>query len=125
MPDALDPLPLLRYLHERGVEHIVIGGFAVTAHGFVRATKDLNTVPRPTDENLKRLAGTLRDLEATILDVGDFSPEETRNAAYAVLWLEPCHSVTQTRSSRCRVRRPRKRAGGAGVPLAVRGAALS
>jgi len=76
MPDALDPLPLLRYLHERSVEHIVIGGFAVTAHGFMRVTKDLDTVPRPTDENLTRLAGALRDLEATILDTGDFSPEE-------------------------------------------------
>ena len=50
MPDALDPLPLLRYLHERGVEHIVIGGFAVTAHGFMRVTKDLDAVPRPTDD---------------------------------------------------------------------------
>jgi hypothetical protein len=76
MPDALDPLPLLRYLHERRVEHIVIGGFAVTAHGFMRVTKDLDVVPKPTDENLTRLAGALRDLEATILDVGDFAPEE-------------------------------------------------
>jgi predicted nucleotidyltransferase len=41
MPDALDPLPLLRALHERGIEHIVVGGFAVNAHGFIRVTKDL------------------------------------------------------------------------------------
>jgi len=26
MPDALDPVPLLRALHERGIEHIVVGG---------------------------------------------------------------------------------------------------
>jgi hypothetical protein len=26
--DALDPEPLLRFLHERGVEHILIGGVA-------------------------------------------------------------------------------------------------
>ncbi len=76
MPNALDPLPLLRHLHERGVEHIIIGGFAVTAHGFTRVTKDLDTVPRPTEANLKRLSEALRDLEATILDTGDFAPEE-------------------------------------------------
>jgi hypothetical protein len=31
MPDALDPLPLLRALHERGIEYIVVGDFAVNA----------------------------------------------------------------------------------------------
>lgn len=41
MSGALDPVPLLRLLHERGIEHIIIGGFAVNAHGFSRVTKDL------------------------------------------------------------------------------------
>jgi hypothetical protein len=76
MPDALDPLPLLRQLHEHGVEHIIIGGFAVTAHGFTRTTKDLDIVPRATGDNLTKLAGALRDLEASVLDTGDFKPEE-------------------------------------------------
>jgi hypothetical protein len=76
MPDALDPVPLLRYLHEHGVQHIIIGGFAVTAHGFMRVTKDLDVVPRPTEGNLTRLARTLQALDATILDTGDFSPQE-------------------------------------------------
>jgi hypothetical protein len=76
MPDALDPLPLLRALHERGVEHIVVGGFAVNAHGFIRGTKDLDIVPSPGRENLERLAGMLRDLGAEILDTGDFAADE-------------------------------------------------
>jgi hypothetical protein len=52
MPDALDPLPLLRALHEHGVEYIVVGGFAVNAHGFIRVTH-LRTEPRgyPHPEN--------------------------------------------------------------------------
>lgn len=45
MPEALDPFPLLRALHERGVEYIVVGGFAVNAHGVIRVTKDLDIVP--------------------------------------------------------------------------------
>lgn len=76
MPEALDPLPLLRFLHERGVEHIVIGGFAVNAHGFIRVTKDLDTVPCADEENLRRLATALKDLDAVILETDDFDPDE-------------------------------------------------
>ncbi len=73
MPDALDPLPLLRALHERGIEHIVVGGFAVNAHGFIRVTKDLDIVPSPAEGNLEKLAEMLRDLNARILDIDDFT----------------------------------------------------
>jgi predicted nucleotidyltransferase len=76
MPDALDPLPLLRSLHERGIEHIIVGGFAVNAHGYIRVTKDLDIVPRPAEENLGKLAEMLRDLDATVLDTSDFKAEE-------------------------------------------------
>jgi hypothetical protein len=76
MPDALDPLPLLRALHERGIEHIVVGGFAVNAHGFIRVTKDLDIVPNPGPRNLGRLAEMLRDLDASSLDTDDFKAEE-------------------------------------------------
>jgi hypothetical protein len=76
MSEALDPLPLLRVLHERGVQYIVVGGFAVNAHGFVRVTKDLDIVPSADEENLWRLAKMLRDLDATILDSGDFGQDE-------------------------------------------------
>lgn len=76
MPDALDPLPLLRALHERGIEHIVVGGFAVNAHGFIRVTKDLDIVPSSSRSNLGRLAELLRDLDARVLDTDDFTAEE-------------------------------------------------
>lgn len=76
MPEALDPLPLLRALHERGVEYVVVGGFAVNAHGVIRVTKDLDIVPDPTDRNLDRLANTLRELDAKLLDASDFEVEE-------------------------------------------------
>jgi hypothetical protein len=76
MPDALDPLPLLRALHERGIEHIVVGGFAVNAHGFIRVTKDLDIVPSPAEGNLEQLAKMLSDLGARILDTEDFTGEE-------------------------------------------------
>jgi hypothetical protein len=76
MSEALDPFPLLRALRERGIEHIVVGGFAVNAHGFIRVTKDLDIVPSPAGENLRRLAEMLRDLDASVLDTADFEPQE-------------------------------------------------
>jgi hypothetical protein len=76
MPDALDPVPLLRYLSERGVEHIVIGGFAVSAHGHVRPSKDLDIVPSSVPENLERLAAALRDANAVDAELSDFDPTE-------------------------------------------------
>lgn len=76
MPEALDPLPLLRFLHERGVEHIIIGGVAVSAHGFIRPSKDLDIVPDPSAENLARLATALAELNAKNADGGDFDDGE-------------------------------------------------
>jgi hypothetical protein len=76
MPEALDPFPLLQALYERGIEHIVVGGFAVVAHGHMRTSKDLDIVPSPAQENLEKLAEMLRDLHARILDTGDFEPQE-------------------------------------------------
>ena len=64
-PDrVLRPSAILRALAERNVEFIVVGGIAVQAHGYIRATADLDLVPRPTLVNLSRLGETLVELEA-------------------------------------------------------------
>jgi hypothetical protein len=74
--DALDPEPLLRFLHESGVEHILIGGVAVAAHGYRRPSKDLDTVPAPNEENLARLAAALLHIDARPAELGDFDAAE-------------------------------------------------
>lgn len=76
MTEALDPIPLLRFLEERSIEHIVIGGFAVNAHGFIRVSKDLDIVPNPSRENLERLANALRELNARNAEGDDFDDSE-------------------------------------------------
>lgn len=50
---------LLRLLVEAGVEFIVVGGAAATAHGSARLTKDLDIVYRRTPENIRRLVQCL------------------------------------------------------------------
>jgi len=63
---VLDLRALLATLNEHGVRYVVIGGVAVGAHGYVRATEDLDIVPEPTAETADRLARALAELEATL-----------------------------------------------------------
>ena len=55
---------------------MVIGGVAVGFHGYVRATKDVDVVPAPDSQNIKRLAGVLRELDAEIEGAEDFEGDE-------------------------------------------------
>lgn len=71
-----DPRDLIAALDAARIEYVVIGGFAVAAHGYVRATKDLDIVPSPASDNLERLAGLLRDLDAQLYGTGDFDATE-------------------------------------------------
>jgi predicted nucleotidyltransferase len=61
---VLRPSAILHALAEEKVEFIVVGGVAVQAHGYLRATADLDIVPRPTLLNLSRLGESLAQLEA-------------------------------------------------------------
>ncbi len=72
----LNARELVGALHAAQVDYIVIGGFAVAAHGFVRATKDLNIVPSGDAANLERLAAVLRELGAELFGTDDFDPKE-------------------------------------------------
>jgi hypothetical protein len=72
----LDAETLLRTLVEREVEFVVIGGLAVAFHGYARATKDVDVVPRPDRMNRRRLYGALASLDAAPIEVGEFRPEE-------------------------------------------------
>lgn len=76
MTDVLNPEPLLRALHEAGVKHIIIGGFAVNAHGVIRPSKDLDIVPDADPANLRRLAALLADLDARQVGVGELNANE-------------------------------------------------
>ena len=54
---------LLRLLSQAGIEYIVVGGAAATAHGSARLTLDLDIVYRRTPENLDRIANALAPLQ--------------------------------------------------------------
>ena len=72
----LDAESLFTTLVEAEVRFIVIGGFAVSAHGYLRGTKDLDIVPDPDPENLGRLARALSQLDAKVMGMEEFADEE-------------------------------------------------
>lgn len=53
---------LLSLLVREGVEFIIVGGAAATAHGSARLTQDLDVVYRRAPENLRRLSRALSDV---------------------------------------------------------------
>lgn len=51
----------LRLLNGQGVKYLVIGGYAVAVHGYVRATGDLDVFVELAEENIHRLMAVLKD----------------------------------------------------------------
>ena len=52
-------LNLLRLFREEAVEYVVVGGYAVIAHGFPRTTADLDILLNPTAANARRVVAAL------------------------------------------------------------------
>jgi len=57
------------------VEYLVVGGYALAAHGLPRATGDIDLWVRPIPENAQRVVRALADFGAPLerVDVDDFS----------------------------------------------------
>ena len=73
--DALGRRPadqerLLGALVSHGVRFLVIGGIAVFIHGYARLTRDVDILPDPSADNMRRLAGALADLSAEAVGTG-------------------------------------------------------
>jgi predicted nucleotidyltransferase len=81
----------MRVLVAGGVEFVVIGGLAVTVHGYERFTADLDLVPEPAPENLDRLLTTLAQIVES--EEGGLSPTS----------LEGPHRVVETSLGRVHV----------------------
>jgi hypothetical protein len=63
---AFDPSQIIAVLAMHGVDFVVVGGYAAAVHGATRPTYDLDACPATDRNNLDRLAGALRELQAKI-----------------------------------------------------------
>ena len=65
-PDFRD---LLSEFNAHGVEYLVVGAFALAAHGRVRATGDLDVWVRPEAANARKVLAALRAFGAPLQDL--------------------------------------------------------
>jgi predicted nucleotidyltransferase len=61
---------LLRRLSDADIRFILVGGLAVNAWGYLRATRDVDVVPEPSPGNLAKLDALLRELDGKV-EVGE------------------------------------------------------
>ncbi len=62
-----DDAALIRQLKKHDVPHVVIGGWAVIAHGYVRATKDIDVLVPDTRELRRAVGIALAEINAHTL----------------------------------------------------------
>jgi predicted nucleotidyltransferase len=66
MPAPLRLRELLERLTEVKIRFVLVGGLAVNAWGYVRATRDVDLVPDPSPENLSKLIELLGELNGRV-----------------------------------------------------------
>jgi hypothetical protein len=85
---GFDPARVFQTLDDYGVDYLTIGGWAVVAHGYVRATVDIDFVADQDADNIERLARALASMGARLrvvdsdkLDIDPTDPEVLGNGA--------------------------------------------
>jgi predicted nucleotidyltransferase len=85
---TLDPARVFAVLDRHEVDYVTIGAFAVIAHGYVRATADIDLLARQDRANIERLAAAFSDLgarlrhvDADLLDIDPTDPDTLANGA--------------------------------------------
>ena len=66
----------LKLLNKKKVEYVVVGGYAVAFHGYVRATKDIDILFHNSPENIQRLKTVLNEFGFPAEDLSDVAFSE-------------------------------------------------
>ena len=66
----------LKLLNEERVEYVIVGGYAVVFHGYIRATNDMDVFFRNTADNIQRMRRALERFgfstgESAVQEFGD------------------------------------------------------
>lgn len=86
-PEPLDAQRILEALTRHEVDYVLVGGLAAQTHGNTRMTNDVDLIPAPDPQNLDRLAGALRALDARVLNPGHEELEiDAKMLPRATIW---------------------------------------
>lgn len=86
-----NPDEILARLTARGVDFVVVGGFAAVIHGSPRVTQDLDLCYSQHPQNLKALGHVLTELNARLYGIEDdlpFVPDERALKGTEILTLQ-------------------------------------
>lgn len=108
--EQLDPnfADFLKSLNAHGVEYLVVGGYAVGYHGFVRATGDLDVFVRLSQRNAEQLIAAFKDFGFDVpeLTVAVFmSPGRIVRIGVPPLRLEVMNGISGVSFDQCYGRR--------------------
>jgi hypothetical protein len=68
------PQPMLEQLTRRGIDFVIIGGYAAVLHGSARLTQDLDLCFSPDEANLQILGEALTEMEARLFGIEEDVP---------------------------------------------------
>ena len=81
-------LDMLRCLNKAGVDYIMVGGWAVNLHGYIRATIDLDIWILADQENARRVYVALGEFGAPL---GEVKPEDfAQDGTIFQIGVAPC-----------------------------------
>ena len=108
-------------LNAEGVEYLVVGGYALAAHGHPRYTGDIDFWLRPSSENIDRLLKVLRrfGFESLGLKAADFGPDSVVQLGQPPRRIDLLTSIDGVEFDACWARREQVTVDG--VPLAIIG----
>jgi len=86
-------LAVLQALRLQKVEYVLIGALALTVHGIVRATQDVDLFVRPEMDNLDRLRSALRSVFREDPAIEEISASELAGQYPAVRYCSPDGSL--------------------------------
>ncbi|MFH1653786.1 MAG: nucleotidyltransferase [Pseudomonadota bacterium] len=78
---------LLKLLNEKQIKFAIVGAYACAAHGYVRATADIDILIDPSEENIDRLRAALEEFgyRTHAASLEDF---KTKKILFRQYWLD-------------------------------------
>ena len=86
-------LVLFKALSDQGVDYVLVGAIAMTVHGIVRATQDVDLFLRPEEDNISCLRTALRSVFPEDASIGEINAADLAGEYPAIRYNSPDGSL--------------------------------